>query len=466
MNQSSAVPAALFAATWWVLIAFLLVPPDLNYSDLTFRLASGSLTGPVILGTAWVLGLTFTLRNLATLRHLITPFNRPFFLLMALAGASMLWSANPEATARRLFRLYAFLVLSTGFCLVGWHRLRFQNVLRPALTALVVGSLIFILARPELADPAPTEHTVSGFGWRGLASQKNALGSMTAIAIIFWVHAWLARERRTLTCGLALVLCAICLGGSRSSTSIMNAVFSSALLVFLLRPPSRQMRRVTPVLVGIATIAMMVYALAVLNLVPGSGLLLGPIAALSGKDMTFTGRTDIWLIVKEQIALHPFFGIGYGAYWTGAVPESPSYEMFRRLYFYPTEAHNGYLETINDLGYLGGGVLIAFLIGFLRGALRLFQLDRTQGALYLALFFQQLLGNLSEAQFLAIGSLPWLIMTLTTVALARSLQMQTAGDPVAPRTTIASPPRPAPASPRIAPAASRRRPFGGGRQAP
>ena len=33
---------------------------------------------------------------------------------------------------------------------------------------------------------------------------------------------------------------------------------------------------------------------------------------------------------------------------------SPSAEMLRRLFFYPTEANNGYLDVINDLEFPGG----------------------------------------------------------------------------------------------------------------
>jgi O-antigen ligase len=90
-----------------------------------------------------------------------------------------------------------------------------------------------------------------------------------------------------------------------------------------------------------------------------------------------------------------------------------------RLSFYPTESHNGYLEVINDLGIAGGACLIAYLVVFLRHALALMKTDRMQGGLYLAILFQQFLGNLSEAQFLATGGMQGAMMTIATISLAR-----------------------------------------------
>ncbi len=408
--------AATIGGTLWLLIGFLVVPPDLNYSHIEFRLASSSLAGPLILGSVLAAGTLITLMRARAAWQVIAAFNRPLLLLMALAGVSLIWSADPEATLRRLFRLYTFFIGALGFAIAGWHRTRFQELMRATLTTLVVGSLCMVVLAPDLAIP---KESMSGNGWRGLATQKNALGAIAAAAIVFWLHGWLAREVRLPKFLAAMLACVVCLIGSQSATSTMSALFAVIFMLLLLRAPGPALRRHVPYLVGLAAAAILAYSLAVLDLIPGSGLLLSPIAALTGKDMTFTGRTEIWAIVKEQINLHPILGIGYGAYWTGPVPGTPSFEMLRRLYFYPTESHNGYLEIINDLGFVGGACLIAYLVAFLRRALWMMKFDRMQGGLYVTLLFQQFLGNMSEAHWLAIGSMQWLIMLLATAALAR-----------------------------------------------
>ena len=117
-----------------------------------------------------------------------------------------------------------------------------------------------------------------------------------------------------------------------------------------------------------------------------------------------------------------FCGTGYGAYWTGADPTSPSYVFLSRMYFWPSEAHNGYLDVVNDLGFVGLICLLGYLTVYVRQSLQLFRTDRPQGALYLALFFQQAMTNLSEScWFSPMGILPVVIMTLSTFTLARGL---------------------------------------------
>jgi len=89
--------------------------------------------------------------------------------------------------------------------------------------------------------------------------------------------------------------------------------------------------------------------------------------------------------------------------------------------FYPGSAHNGYLEIVNDLGWTGLVCLIAYIIMYARQSLQLLGIDRNQGALYLALFFQQAITNLSETHWFSVLSVDFVIMTLATMALARGL---------------------------------------------
>jgi exopolysaccharide production protein ExoQ len=138
--------------------------------------------------------------------------------------------------------------------------------------------------------------------------------------------------------------------------------------------------------------------------------------------MTFTNRAMIWDIIKEHAQLHPILGTGFGAYWTGADPTSPSYVFLLRMYFWPSEAHNGYLDVVNDLGFVGLICLLGYLTVYVRQSVQLFRTDPSQGALYMALFFQQAMTNLSEScWFSPMGILPSVIMTLSTFTLARSL---------------------------------------------
>jgi O-antigen ligase len=176
-----------------------------------------------------------------------------------------------------------------------------------------------------------------------------------------------------------------------------------------------------PYLVGAFATVILIYALAVLRIVPGLEGVLAPIQMLTGKDLSFSGRTNIWYVLSQHIHLSPWLGSGYGAYWIGEDPTSPSYLMLEYLYFYPTEGHNGYLDLINDLGAVGGLLLLGYFVRYIRDGLRVMRIDRGQGGLYLTLLFRGFLADMSESHWINSLSIDFLIMTLATASMARTL---------------------------------------------
>jgi exopolysaccharide production protein ExoQ len=356
--------------------------------------------------------LNHTRGALAVLRRV----NRFFLAYMMLALLSVAWSAQPETTIARFVSTLAIVLVCLAFCLAGWHRRRFQNVTRPLLTVMLVASLAYIVLAPEYAaDP-------EGAGYHGITAQKNPFGELCALGTLLWMHGWISGEAKAVKAIAGALLGWTLLWLSKSSTSLLATAFASWMILMILRT-SPAIRRYTPYLVMSFAALVVAYALAVLNLVPGlTTLLLGPITAITGKDMTFTNRAMIWDIIKEHAQYHPILGTGYGAYWTDSGITSPSYVFWERMYFWPSEAHNGYLDVVNDLGAVGLICLLGFLAVYVRQSLQLFKIDRSQGTLYLALFFQQAMTNLSEScWFSPMGILPTVVVTLSTFALARDL---------------------------------------------
>jgi len=399
------------------LIVFMIVPEDFNYADINSLPESGDALSRLVwlallCGSAAVV-LRFAVPALRVLRH----FNAFFLAFLLLACASVAWSVEPEFTARRVIRLVTISLTALAFVLTR-HR-RIQDVLRPMVTVMLVGSIALVLLAPQWGIERSSAAELIG-AWRGLATQKNGLGSLAAIGTLLWMHAWLAREARWQVVAAGLAVSLLCLFCSRSSSALLATAFTAPFMAALARPPG-VLRRYMPYLVGVFAVGLLVYSLAVLRVVPGSETLLYPLESLTGKDPTFSGRTAIWDIVSEHIHYSPILGGGYGAYWTGPVPGTPSYEQVTRLFFYPTEAHNGYLDIINDLGSVGGACLFGYLLTYLRQSLTILAAARAQGALYLGLFFEQLIANLTESRWLNVLCIEFVIMTLATAAMARTL---------------------------------------------
>jgi O-antigen ligase len=90
------------------------------------------------------------------------------------------------------------------------------------------------------------------------------------------------------------------------------------------------------------------------------------------------------------------------------------------MYFYPTEAHNGYLDAVNDLGIVGLICVLVFLFWYIRQALQLMRIDRNQASLYLALLLQQMVMNMSESEWFSRGS-TFAVLILASICLSRGL---------------------------------------------
>jgi O-antigen ligase len=405
------------------LIVLMIVPEGFDYEGLNTLggISAGGSIGRVLWLSLLFAGLSLIAWR-AKLAWLLVRQLNPWLLLFAvLAVLSVIWSIDSQLSLRRLLRMGTMIVVCVAFVLVGWHSLRYQNVVRPVLTAMLIGSLAFGFLFPALAIHHESAPELAG-AWRGLANHKNGLGALASFALILWFHSALTGEVKALWATLGCGVAASCLWLSRSSTAMIATVFVMAFLLIALRSP-RALRRYLPQLVAVMVATLLLYALAILDLVPGLGALLAPISALSDKSTSLTGRTEIWKILTEHIALRPLLGSGYGAYWaSGAFAGTESFAFIRQMNgFYPGSAHNGYLEVVNDLGWAGLTCLIAYMVCHLRQSLQLLTISPNQGLLYLAIFFQQLITNISESHWFSVLSIDFVFMTLASTALARGL---------------------------------------------
>jgi exopolysaccharide production protein ExoQ len=351
-------------------------------------------------------------------RSLAKHINLGAAAILALAALSAKWSIDRDATLLRFISLLAIVMICFSISLAGWHRRRFQQLAVPPLMYILLASLVLGIIFPDRIAEIGDDLSLKG-AWHGITITKNQFGMTASLAIIICVNRWLAGEQRASWAIAGTAVSVVCLILSRSNTSLFATLLATLFMVLVVRVPMVRQQFTTPLAVGIGA-TLLVYELAIQNVIPGAYTLLSPIMSLTGKDATLSARTDIWDIIKEHIQAAPYLGTGYGAYWVGAVRESPSYIFVYKMYFYPTEAHNGYLDIINDLGYVGLSCLVAFLFLYVRQALQLMKTDRNQAALYLALLFQQMVLNMSESEWFSRDS-TFTILILAMMCLARAV---------------------------------------------
>ncbi|HEY9298424.1 MAG TPA: O-antigen ligase family protein, partial [Phormidium sp.] len=198
-----------------------------------------------------------------------------------------------------------------------------------------------------------------------------------------------------------LLGCGVLLLFARSSSSILNSFSLTILAILLYRVLQFRIKLLIPSII-----------LMILSIWGFSFIAYGvaeTFANFFGKDLTLTGRTDIWAGVITMIKQRPE-GYGIGTFWL-----QPKTFMMRQFGWLPPTAHNGFLELALDLGV--PGLLIYCLIS-LRILVRAFFLSRKWNITIdsfwpFIFFFFTISSNLTESSLFGANSVfPLLFMTL------------------------------------------------------
>jgi exopolysaccharide production protein ExoQ len=366
------------------------------------------LAGFILIGARWSVS-----------RHLLRYSNPGFWIFIGFAGISFLWSIDAAATQLRMATLMGIVLLCVAISLVGWNRGRFQHLAIPPLMFILVVSLaIGAVYRSEVLELGGSISLDNA--WHGITYQKNQFGMTASMATVILVSRVLSKGGGSFWSYTGIAIGVTCLLLSRSSASLLATMLCTMFAVMVMRVPFIKQRFSAHVTIGIAA-TILIYEMVILDLIPGGNLLLKPVMALTGKDMTFSARTAIWDILKMHMQAWPWLGSGYAAYWpTLPTPASPSYIFEYLMHFYPGEAHNGYLETQNGLGRLGLLLLFVYIGWYLRQALQLMRYDRGQAVMYLVVLYQQMVANLSESEWFSRSTI-CMVLILATMCMSRDL---------------------------------------------
>jgi len=282
---------ALAIVVIWALALVLITPRDFDFAGRGMYASADVYTRAVWLAALVIpagLLASRSPRALAIARWL----NPYLWLLLFLAAASITWSIAPSFTILRVIRFLTVVLACLSFALFGWKPQRLQSFLRSYLTFVCVASIVFALYYPEGGiHHVGTREMLNS--WKGITTGKNVLGSLSGVCVIVWLHGLMTRQVRLIFAASGIAAGVVCMVGARSQTSIMAAAFAVMFMLLLMRTPGT-LRRSTPYLVGAFATVILIYALAVLRIVPGLEGVLAPIQMLTGKDLSFSGRTNIW----------------------------------------------------------------------------------------------------------------------------------------------------------------------------
>jgi O-antigen ligase len=306
-------------------------------------------------------------------------------VLFAYALTSTLWSSVPAVTLKRAIHFGGMLLVVA--CALDASRPAERTVLalRVILPAGLVASGLVALFAPDLG-----REELSG-AWKGIYDHKNTLGEIALFAVLAWAPALFETvSRRKQRLAAAVIVLAVLLAwqsDSKTSQSLMLA--SLAFAAYLAFPAPADLK------IAAAVLPLVALLFWYFNFW-GSGFA-SLFEETSSRDLTLTGRTHLWGDVLGNVWRHPIFGEGYNAFWTAG--NSRAERLVASLGWEPIQAHNGYLDVLNDLGIVGAVIFLRVIFQsvsrVLGAALRGVEAGRVFG-LFLAVILAL---NLSETSF-------------------------------------------------------------------
>jgi len=221
----------------------------------------------------------------------------PALAFMTWGALSMvLWSIDPVISLRTLI----FWSFAVGISVAAGYELPPRTIVRTLGTlfvAVLIASALLFLINPDAA----TGYWYDTLGFRGLFPQKNLLGWFMAIGLIVLIAQKSHFSTTELVFAIIVLLAGLLLSGSASALVIaiviigymiwlglITRIFNDGSLAFL-----------------VTLIAAMLAICAVLFLLP-------IILEALGRDMTLTGRTDVWGHYLSYIKRNLTSGYGPG----------------------------------------------------------------------------------------------------------------------------------------------------------
>jgi exopolysaccharide production protein ExoQ len=277
----------------------------------------------------------------------IARFNR----LLPLAAASLplisvLWSVAPGVTFTQGLA-YFFVVLGAIGIAEAMDGDELIDLVMLICGLSAVASIAQFFIFPEPGD------------FRGIFPQKNVLGQVMVAGVLASLHGKRIRSRRPsrYIYVIIITLCTIVAFMSKSSTSILAIIvllWLDMLGKFYLKGGSI---RTLAISLGIVSVAIVIFFLVNPDL----------ILDVLGKDSTLTGRTLIWSHVIDKIGEKPILGWGFCAFWSPlnplALQIAEAIKGGDNWYtFIPPHAHNGMLEFLLQIGFMGTAFFLSLWV--------------------------------------------------------------------------------------------------------
>jgi len=326
------------------------------------------------------------------------------FAYLAFAGASVLWAFKPETSFIR-FAQQAMIV--TSVVLPALLVARATDLMRGLFLCFAIAAVLnifFVIGRP------PIDFKFATWGYPGYFSGKNYLGQFAAVALLLSLYEVFHRGARRVFGIFVAAISIVLLVLSNSKTSMGLAFLAPVLAVAALTA-----RRMTSI-----SLAVLLFSIPFCYFIFATitGFSVNRLSYMLYGDPTFTGRTIIWDFANLQIAKNPLVGWGYQSFWLVG-PDGPSAMDAPGWVKDMPNAHNGYMDTMLEMGYVGLLFLLCFIATTIHAIGRLADRDVVRGWLVLSLVLYIVITNGLESLWMRGFEMIWIVFLILAAEIGR-----------------------------------------------
>jgi exopolysaccharide production protein ExoQ len=337
--------------------------------------------------------------------------NGAMWALTAIVLLSELWSINPPVTreaSREVLQMLCF----------GWFiATRFSLIEQVRLLAFCFGSGALLSLGVAAIVPTAGRHILHHIGaFKGIYDYKNTLGSMMVMGMVSFSLLTVRSVWGRIYRGVGFGLCFLLMLLSTSKTSLLLTFIILVLISFYRN--FRWRGRQTIIFLDFALLAGVCSTFFVVEnwVTLVSGL---------GKDPTMSGRTKIWGSMWHSIGDSPWVGFGRATFWNKPSEYATRAGEAVSFRYLPPHGHNGYLDLLVDVGFVGIGLfLIAFAIAYYRSLRLAYGAERSENYWPIAFLTFLAMNNLTESYLMRMVNLYWPLFLAVAFSLPATAAMR------------------------------------------
>ncbi|MBN1363505.1 MAG: O-antigen ligase family protein [Syntrophaceae bacterium] len=323
--------------------------------------------------------------------------NTFLILLISYMFVSVFWSEIPFISFKRWIRELQAVIMAFVVVTEPDIRKALQCIFRRIIYILIPYSLLLIKYYPHYG--VKYGRWSGKLMWIGVSLQKNGL-ALLCIFTFFFITWTLVRRRNGNDIAVAwyqthvevfLLILTIWLFTGPQHILTYSATSTAALAIGLTAFIGFLWMKKRNRVIGVNTLTI-IFVLIIIygTITPFIGRLpLFDVSSTLGREETLTGRADLWEIVLPYAMQKPILGYGFGSFWTDALREEIT-----------SNAHNGYLDVILNLGFVGHTLFSMFFLSCCWRAQKvMITIDFDWGCFWVSCLLMAVVHNTAESSF-------------------------------------------------------------------